>query len=317
MLIRELEGFQGCRGGIVSIGNFDGVHRGHQRMIQTLVHQAHRANLPAVVFTFDPHPIHLLRPEHAPPELMGIEERAAILESLGVDCVIAYPTDLALLNLSAEEFFQQILCDQLQAKGLVEGPNFYFGKGRVGDVKLLQTLCERAGMFFEVVEPSLCDSLMISSSEVRKAIQAGDVALAEKMLGRPYQIKGSVVHGAERGRKLGFPTANLSGVAMLLPAYGVYCGVGIVGGQRYPAAIHIGANPTFQNSETKVEVHLIGFSDDIYGQTLQVELIERLRATQVFSDAEELKSQLAIDIDSAKKRVHQWNAARKFPKMSK
>ncbi|MCA9018081.1 MAG: bifunctional riboflavin kinase/FAD synthetase [Planctomycetaceae bacterium] len=295
---------------MVSIGNFDGVHRGHQRMIQTLVHQARREELPAVVFTFDPHPIQLLRPEHAPPELMDLEDRAAILESLGVDCVIAYPTDQALLNLSAEEFFQQILCDQLQAKGLVEGPNFYFGKGRAGDVKLLQTLCARAGMSFEVVEPSLCDSQMISSSEIRKAIQTGDVALAEKMLGRPYQIKGTVEHGAERGRKLGFPTANLSSVTTLLPAEGVYCGVGIVGGQRYPAAIHIGANPTFQNSETKVEVHLIGFSNEIYGQTLQVELIERLRATQSFSDAEELKTQLAIDIDSAKKQVNQWNAAR-------
>lgn len=308
MLIRELEGFNACQGGIVSIGNFDGVHRGHQRMIQTLVHQARCEDLPAIVFTFDPHPIQLLRPEHAPPELMGIEERAAILESLGVDYVIAYPTNRALLNLSAEEFFQQVLCDQLQAKGLVEGPNFYFGKDRAGDVKLLQTLCEHAGMSFNVVEPSMCDTQMISSSEVRKAIQAGDVALAEKMLGRPYQIKGTVVHGDERGRKLGFPTANLSGVTTLLPSDGVYCGFGTVVGQRYPAAIHIGANPTFQNSETKVEVHLIGFSDEIYDQTLQVELIERLRGTQVFSDAEALKSQLAIDVDSAKKQLKQWNA---------
>lgn len=310
MLIRELEGFQACRGGIVSIGNFDGVHQGHQLMIRTLVHQAHRKKLPAVVFTFDPHPIQLLRPEHAPPELMGLEERAAILESLGVDYVIAYPTDQALLSLSAEEFFQQVLCDQLQAKGLVEGPNFYFGKGRAGDVKLLQTLCERAGMSFEVVEPSLCDTRMISSSEIRKAIQTGEVALAEKMLGRPYQIKGIVAHGAERGRKLGFPTANLDQIKTLLPTDGVYCGFGTVGGQCSPAAIHIGANPTFQHSETKVEVHLIGFSGEIYDQMLQVEFIERLRDTQVFSDAEALKSQLAIDIDSAKKQVNQWNAAR-------
>ena len=316
MLIRELEGFNACRGGIVSIGNFDGVHRGHQRMIQTLVHQARREKLPAVVFTFDPHPIQLLRPEHAPPELMGIEERAAILESLGVEYVIAYPTNRALLNLSAEEFFQLVLCDQLQAKGLVEGPNFYFGKDRAGDVRLLQTLCEKAGMSFKVVEPSIYDTVMISSSEVRRAIQAGELALAEKMLGRPYQIKGTVEHGAERGRKLGFPTANLSGVTMLLPADGVYCGFGILGDQCYPAAIHIGANPTFQNSETKVEVHLIGFSDEIYGQTLQVELIDRLRGTQAFSDAEALKSQLAIDIDSAKKQLKQWNAAQKSPKMS-
>jgi riboflavin kinase / FMN adenylyltransferase len=294
---------------MISIGNFDGVHRGHQLMIRTLVHQARSENLPAVVFTFEPHPIHLLRPEHAPPELMGIEERAAVLESLGVDCVIAYPTDRALLNLSAEEFFQQILCDQLQAKGLVEGPNFYFGKNRAGDVHLLRTLCDRAGMFFSVVEPGLCDGRMISSSEVRKAIQSGEVALAAKMLGRFYQIKGMVEHGEERGRALGFPTANLADVLTLLPAEGVYCGFGSVGGQRYPAAIHIGGNPTFQNSETKVEVHLIGFTGDIYDRNLQVEFLEKLRDTQTFSDANALKAQLAIDIESSKKQVDQWNAA--------
>jgi len=278
-------------------------------MIQALVEQARSEKLPAVVFTFEPHPIHLLRPEHAPPELMGIEERAAVLESLGVDCVLAYPTDHALLNLSAEEFFQQVLCEQLQAKGLVEGPNFYFGKNRAGDVNLLRTLCDRARMFFKVVEPGLCDGLMISSSEVRKAIQSGEVAFAAKMLGRLYQINGTVEHGAERGRKLGFPTANLTDVFTLLPEAGVYCGFGTVGEQRYPAAIHIGANPTFQNSETKVEVHLIGFSEDIYGQNLQVEFLEKLRGTQTFSDAEALKVQLAIDIESSKKQVKQWNAA--------
>lgn len=309
VLIRELDGFDACQGGIVSIGNFDGVHLGHQRMIRTLVHQAQSMNLPAIVFTFEPHPIQLLRPELAPPQLMSLADRAEILQSLGVNCVIAYPTNRALLNLTAEEFFQQVLCDQLHARGLVEGPNFYFGKDRAGDVRMLQMLCEREGMTFQVVEPSLCDSRMISSSEVRKAIQSGDVALAETMLGRPYQVQGIVSHGAERGRTLGFPTANLNQVETLLPADGVYCGFGILGDQRYPAAIHVGVNPTFEHTEAKVEVHLIGFSGEIYDQELRVELIERLRATQVFSDAEALKKQLAIDIDSAKKRLDQWKAS--------
>lgn len=309
MLKRGLDGFEACRGGIVSIGNFDGVHLGHQLMIQALVKQARKENLPAVVFTFEPHPIHLLRPEHAPPELMGIDERAAVLETFGVDCVVAYPTDLGLLNLSAEEFFQQILCDQLQARGLVEGPNFYFGKNRKGDVHLLKSLCDRAGMSFEVVEPGLCNGRMISSSEIRKAVHAGNVTLAAEMLGRPHQITGTVEHGAERGRELGFPTANLSEVQSLLPAAGVYCGFGSVGGQRYPAAIHLGANPTFQNSGLNVEVHLIGFSGNIYGQSLQVEFLGKLRETQKFPDAEALKVQLAIDIVSAKKQVDQWNAS--------
>ncbi|QDU49989.1 Riboflavin kinase [Gimesia panareensis] len=306
VLIRGTEGFDACRGGMISIGNFDGVHRGHQKMIQTLVQHARDRQLPAMVFTFDPHPIHLLRPEYAPPELMGIEDRAAILEQLGVDCVIAWPTSHDLLELSPQEFFQQILCDQLNAQGLVEGPNFYFGKDRAGDVNLLQTLCEQAGMFFKVVEPSMCEARMISSSEIRKAIQAGEVDQAAEMLGRLYQIRGTVSHGEARGRGLGFPTANLKGVQTLLPGEGVYSGFAVVGGKRYPAAINLGGNPTFQNSEAKVEVHLIGFSGEIYDQDLQVEFLQKLRDIQTFADVETLKSQLAIDIESAKKQATQW-----------
>ncbi len=275
-------------------------------MIQTLVQHARTSKVPAIVFTFDPHPIHLLRPEFAPPELMTIEQRAEVLQELGVDCVIAYPTDRALLNLTAEEFFQQVLCDQLQARGMVEGPNFYFGKDRAGDVALLGQLCEQAGMFFEVVEPTICGSRMISSSEVRQSIQNGDITEATSMLGRLYQISGTVGHGAERGRLLGFPTANLTDIKTLIPANGVYSGVGTIAGKQYPAAIHIGGNPTFQHDETKVEVHLIGFSGDIYGQELQVQFLEQLRGTQTFTDADALKTQLLIDVESAKKLASQW-----------
>ncbi|MCR9230229.1 MAG: bifunctional riboflavin kinase/FAD synthetase [bacterium] len=306
MLIRGTEGFDACRGGMISIGNFDGVHRGHQKMIQTLVDHARQRELPAMVFTFDPHPIHLLRPEHAPPELMGIEERAAILEQLGVDCVIAYPTSRELLNLSPQEFFQQILCDQLNARGLVEGPNFYFGKDRAGDVTLLESLCEEAGMFFKVVEPSMCAERMISSSEIRKAIQTGHVDLAAEMLGRLYQIKGTVGHGDARGRGLGFPTANLSGVPTLLPGEGVYSGFAITEGKRFPAAINLGGNPTFQNQDAKVEVHLIGFTGEIYDQELRVEFLHKLRDVQTFVDVEALKTQLTIDVESAKKQATEW-----------
>lgn len=275
-------------------------------MIQTLVQHARTRKVPAIVFTFDPHPIHLLRPEFAPPELMTIAQRAEVLQELGVDCVIAYPTDRALLNLTAEEFFQQVLCDQLQARGMVEGPNFYFGKDRAGDVALLGQLCEQAGMFFEVVEPTVCGSRMISSSEVRKSIQNGDITEATSMLGRLYQITGTVGHGAERGRLLGFPTANLTDIKTLIPANGVYSGIGTIAGKQYPAAIHIGGNPTFQHDETKVEVHLIGFSGDIYGQALQVQFLDQLRGTQTFTDADALKTQLLIDVESAKKLASQW-----------
>ncbi len=284
------------RGGYVAIGNFDGVHRGHQRMIATLTGHAKADNVPAVVLTFDPHPIELLRPGQVPPRLSTIRRKAELLTRYGVDVVIAYPTDQELLSLSPKDFFSRIVETELDASGLVEGPNFFFGRDRAGNVDTLRELCEASGRKLDIVEPFLEDDAMVSSSRIRRLLVDGEVAEAVELLGHPYQMEGRVVAGAGRGRTLGWPTANLAEIETLFPADGVYAGIMKLDSESYPAAIHLGSNPTFQESTRKLEVHLIGFQGDLYDRKLAVDLIGRVRGTQTFSDANALREQLEKDI---------------------
>ena len=302
-LLRKLSETESCRGGFVAIGNFDGVHRGHQRMIGTLVEQARTENVPAVVFTLDPHPIALLAPGQVPPSLSTLERKADLLEGCGVDALIAYPTDHALLELSPDEFFQRIIRQTLDARGLVEGPNFCFGKDRAGDVETLRELCERDGLTLTVVEAVTTDAeTVVSSSQIRRAIQDGRIADAVAMLGHPYRLSGVVETGARRGSELGFPTANLSGVKTLLPPDGVYAARCEVGGLTRAAAVHLGPNPTFDDGTRKLEVHVIDYAGDLYGQPLSIDLIDRVRDTMRFEDVESLRSQLASDVESIRRQ---------------
>jgi riboflavin kinase/FMN adenylyltransferase len=291
------------RHGAVTIGNFDGVHRGHARIVQRLIETAKSVGGPAMVFTFDPHPVRLLRPEQAPPPLTWTDRKAELLAELGVDAVIAYPTDEALLKLSPEQFFQQIVREQLAARAMVEGPNFFFGRGRGGDIRLLGELCTASGMTLEVVEPLVEHGEFVSSSRVRSMILSGDVSGAAQMLTRPYRIRGLVTHGAGRGHKIGFATANLEGIVTLLPSPGVYAGRAIAPAGTWPAAINIGPNPTFGENALKVEVHLIDFSGSLYGLPLEVDFLARLRDIQPFASVSELTSQLAKDVE----RAREWS----------
>lgn len=284
------------RGGVVSIGNFDGVHRGHQRILNELTAHARGGNVPAVVLTFDPHPIALLAPHRQPPRLNTLERKAELIAGCGVDCLIVYPTSRALLELSAEQFFGQILSDELQARGAVEGPNFFFGRDRAGDVRKLAELCAASGKTLTVVEPAQHNGQIISSSAIRGAISSGQLAEAVQMLGHPHQIAGEVAAGARRGRDLGFPTANLVGIPTLLPGEGVYAGIADVAGTRYPTAVHVGGNPTFGEPDCKVEAHLIGFEGDLYGATLRIDLLSRIRETRSFASRQALQEQLSRDV---------------------
>ena len=299
-ILRRFENPDLYRGGFVSIGNFDGVHRGHQSMAAALVQKARAAAVPAVVLTFDPHPIALLRPDHAPPTLCTTEDKAALLGRCGVDCVIAYATDHALLSLSPVEFFEKIVRTELNARGLVEGPNFFFGHDRQGNVATLGELCHHAGLELEIIPPVVVGSCLVSSSAIRSQIAAGSLASAVEMLGHPYRVQGRVVRGAERGRSIGFPTANLAEVATLLPADGVYASVANIDGRALAAAVHLGSNPTFDEPKRKLEVHVLDYSGDLYGRTLGVDLIERVRGTERFAGAEALKAQLERDVKSVR-----------------
>ena len=300
-LVRNLaEVSDELRGGALTIGNFDGVHLGHARLVERLVARARQVAGPSVVFTFDPHPVRLLRPDRAPWPLTWTDRKARLLEELGVDWMIAYPTDEPLLALSAEAFFQQIVRDQLAARGMVEGPNFFFGHNRTGNVDVLGKLTAAAGVRLEIVEPVIIDGAIVSSSRVRNLIAAGKVEEARRLLTQPYRVRGIVTHGAGRGARLGFPTANLAGIDTLLPGLGVYGGSAFLNGTGWPAAINVGANPTFGEQELKVEVHLIGLNRPIYGEPLEVDFLRRLRDVRPFGSVEELKEQLARDVQAAR-----------------
>lgn len=296
----------------MAIGNFDGVHRGHARIARRLIAKAREANGPALVFTFDPHPVRLLRPEAAPPPLTWTDRKAELLHELGVDSLIAFPTDEALLALSPEEFFNQIVRQRLAARAMVEGPNFFFGHNRAGNIETLGRLCQGAGLSLDVVEPLVVGGAYVSSSRVRALIQQGDVRLAGELLTRPYRIRGMITHGAGRGAKIGFPTANVDAIDTLLPGGGVYAGRAITSEENrdtnptrkrgtWPAAINIGANPTFGEHALKVEVHLIGFAGNLYGQPLEVDFLARLRDIQPFESVAALKDQLARDVAEARR----------------
>jgi riboflavin kinase/FMN adenylyltransferase len=301
-IIRQLESLpKTARGGAVAIGNFDGVHRGHVAIVKRLLERAEAVGGRAIVFTFDPHPVRLLRPDQCPPPLTWTERKAELLAAHGVDWIIAYPTDEALLQLSAAEFFQQIVCDSLAARALVEGPNFYFGHNREGTVGRLAELSAAANITLDVVPPVEIDGEIVSSSRVRELIRAGQVEQAGKLLSAPYRIRGMVTHGAGRGAKIGFPTANLSAIDTLLPALGVYAGRAMVGDAKYPAAINLGPSPTFGDAIIRVEVHLIGLAEPLYGQPLEVDFLSRLRDIRPFDSPAALVEQLNRDIEQVKR----------------
>jgi riboflavin kinase/FMN adenylyltransferase len=286
------------RGGAVSIGNFDGVHRGHARIVAQVRAQAALVDGPSIVFTFDPHPVRLLRPDETPPPLTWTDRKADLLRELGVDALVVYPTDEHLLSLTPDAFFREIVVQRLGARAMIEGPNFFFGKDRAGDIEVLSDLCERNGVTLEVVEPLVAGESYVSSSSIRDLIRNGDVAAATNLLTRPYRIRGMVTHGAARGTKIGFPTANIDAIDTILPGVGVYAGRGITADGTWPAAVNIGPNPTFGDDVLKVEAHLVGYSGSLYGQPLEVDFLARVRDTRGFASVEELKQQLQSDIQN-------------------
>jgi len=288
------------RGGAVTIGNFDGVHRGHAEIVACAKRLAAARGGPTVVFTFDPHPAQVLRRDAAPIPLTTTARKAELLESLGVDCLVAYPTDRAFLHYDAESFFRRVLCDDLAAKAIVEGRDFRFGRGREGDIATLARYCESAGIVFQVVEPLVEDGQVISSSRVRALLAAGEVDKARGLLTQPYRLSGTVAVGAQRGRTLGFPTANLSATATLIPGEGIYAAMAHVAQGTFPAAVSLGPNVTFDETERKIEVYLIDFSGDLYGRPLSVDFLSRLRDIKRFDSTEALIHQMKADVEQVR-----------------
>jgi riboflavin kinase/FMN adenylyltransferase len=283
----------------VTIGNFDGVHRGHAALLATLRRQAQAVGGPAVVLTFDPHPLQLLRPEQFLPVLTTPPERAELLQACGADHVLILQTTRELLRLTAEEFFTQIPHKHLACRAVVEGADFRFGRDRAGNIDTLETLCRHTGLALTIVPQLTLEGVPVSSSRVRDALLTGAVPHAAALLGRAYRLRGTVGTGQRRGQTIGFPTANLERTQTVVPGDGVYAVRVHVRGQSWPGAANVGPNPTFGEQVRKVEVHLIGFKGDLYGQELAVDFLDRLRDTRPFPGVEQLVAQLRSDVEQA------------------
>lgn len=287
------------RGGAITVGNFDGVHRGHRSLIQRARQLAH----PVVVITFDPPPYCVLQAdEHGQrrPALTTISQRARLLHQAGADHVAILRTTPALLALSPEAFFEEVLLRRFHARAIVEGNNFRFGRGRSGDTAVLNKLCQTRGIFFQALDPVCVKGIVVSSSTIRDALISGNVVLACELLGRPYSIMGQVSPGVQRGRRIGFPTANLEGVTTLIPAEGVYAVRVRLDHALYPAAANIGPNPTFKETAQKVEIYILDFEGDLYGRTLEVEFHQRLRNTMTFDSVDSLIRQIESDVNQVR-----------------
>mgnify|MGYP001182736689 FL=1 len=296
------------RGGAVVLGNFDGVHRGHQAVIGKAATAAKTEGQPLGVVTFDPHPRAFFRPHDAPFYLTSIEEKARLMEALGVDFLLVLPFDKTLSNQAPEEFVKQVIVDGVRAKSVAVGFNFRFGHRRSGDGALLTDLGVELG--FEV---SLVDAVVssgggiYSSTHIREHLAAGKPAQAAVLLGRPFEIAGPVVKGDQRGRELGFPTANLKLGSYLQPAFGGYvvrAGLEADGGTRWLDGVaNIGNRPTLDGTRLLLETHIFDFDEDIYGQYLRIALIEFLRPEQKFDGIEALKERIEIDSGIARRTV--------------
>lgn len=285
------------KGCVVALGTFDGVHRGHQKVIKSAVKEADKIGAASLVITFEPHPQQLIAPERGLRLLTSLEEREAMFCELGVDGVVVVSFNRRMQKLSYQQFVKKYLVGKLGVSHVFIGFDYAFGKGRSGDAKHLRILGKKLGFKVTVIGPVLSLLKPVKSRVIRELISHGDFARALRLLGHSYQIEGKVVKGHGRGRELGFPTANLAiDRRKLIPAYGVYAGSVKIGSKMYKCAINIGAQPTFGIGDAAVEVHVIKFKGNLHGRKLKVTLTKRLRDEIHFSDVAKLKRQIAKDI---------------------
>ena len=289
------------RGCVVSIGNFDGVHRGHQAIVARLREHAATLRLPARVVLFEPQPVEFFRPQASEPRLMRLREKLAALAVLGVDGVLCLRFDRRLADMPREEFVERLLVDGLGVRQVVVGPDFRFGHRRLGDIDYLATAGAAAGFGVEVVPPLLLDGERVSSTAVRQRLAAGDLAGAARLLGRPYTLLGRISHGDARGRTIGFPTLNLPLHRRAVCLRGVFAvRVAGLGERPLPAVANLGWRPTVNGTYPLLEVHVLDFSGQVYGRQVQVEFVQRLRDERRFDSLDALRRQIDDDVRAAR-----------------
>ncbi len=286
---------------VLTLGNFDGVHRGHQALLRRVVDRAQARRATAVVYTFHPHPLKVLNPAFCPPLLTAFEERAARIAAEGVDALVWARFDRDYAAQEPEDFVRRTLAGALNAVDLWVGPDFVFGRDRRGTIELLRGLGGELGFSVEILPAFALEGQVVSSTRIRQAVAEGDFETAQHLLGRPYTLHGPVVRGEGRGHGLGFPTANVLVREECLPPPGVYAAwaSGELGCR--PAALNIGPNPTFGNAETTVEAYLLDFAGDLYGAELELRPVAALRGEIAFRSAADLVVQIAKDVDETRR----------------
>ena len=288
-------------GGIVALGNFEGFHLGHQAVVGRAIAAAHAAGRPAIVATFDPHPVRLFRPDAPPFRLTTLDQRQRLFGAAGADAMLVFHFDAELAALTAEEFVAQRLVALAQIGGVVTGEDFTFGKAKGGNVAVLAKLGRQHGFTVETVGPVSLDGRTVSSSRIRDMLVAGKPREAARLLTRPWAIEGVVTHGAKLGRTIGFPTANVDLGNFLRPAYGIYAVRGrLPDGRVLDGAANLGMRPSFEPPKELLEPYFFDFSGDLYGQCIEVELIDYLRPEAKFDTLEALTAQM--DADCARAR---------------
>jgi riboflavin kinase/FMN adenylyltransferase len=285
----------------LTIGNFDGVHKGHIVLFEKVKEIAKSINGQSAVMTFEPHPIKVMKPGNGPPMITPTKQKLKLISQAGIDVILSIPFTVQFASISAQDFVKDILVKKIGVREIVVGYDYTFGSGRKGDIGLLRTMGEEIGFKVHVVEPIHLNNTLVSSTSVRNLVQAGDLVEAKRLLGRDYQISGTVTKGAGRGgRILGFPTANLLPVDELIPKKGVYAvRVEMDSGENY-GVCNIGNNPTFGGNPLSIETHLFDFSGDILGKEFTIKFIRRLREEKTYGSKEELAAQIKEDIESAR-----------------
>lgn len=295
-----------ARSPVATVGNFDGLHRGHRAIIERVLERSRATGGRSLVITFDPHPLRVVAPERAPRLLTTRRQKLALLEATGVDFLLILPFTQELAAMSAADFVRRHLAAGLGVREVYVGANFNFGRGREGNAALLVRLCGELGIAAAQVDEVVYLDSPVSSSRIRRAIQSGEVELARALLGRPYAIEGSVVHGATRGAALGIPTANLSPQNELVPQDGVYVTETVAGDSAAPSVTNIGTRPTFETGVHVVETHILDSPGDIYGRHLEIRFLARLRQELKFPSPRALVAQIHRDIGRAREffRTH-------------
>jgi riboflavin kinase / FMN adenylyltransferase len=299
-IIRDLDSLQPYPFPVVALGNFDGVHIGHQTILRAAIDRAQAIGGTALAVTFDPLPAKVLNPLRAPRLIMTPEDKHELLRRFGLQGVIVLTFSRELSLLSPEEFVREYLRRRIGARVVVVGHNVSFGHARSGNAEVMQRLGRQLGFETTVVGPIECDGIVVSSTQVRQLISAGEMKRTEALLGRCHFLRGPVVHGRERGRTIGFPTANIQSLTECLPPDGVYATRVVLEEGSYPSITNIGMRPTFAEPERTIEAHIFNFTRDIYGREVKLEIAERIRPERKFDSAQALAAQISSDLQRAK-----------------